>query len=215
MTIFRGYPIYTLHGFLVDGVYSTEFMPQPKRARCGGPRLCGKCNQDVTTKVSQAIYNNEVLKEGTKVNEEQAARETEKTPPELEEALKDFSGEPFIHNGCLGPDVCAKCRAEAEKRGWKGYQSEKFPDTARRLVYEYISNVQYPKSSAGVDLKLDDIYVVFFTYTLGNWKAMVSTRAFDGLYYEVTHNDASSETYLDAYQKINNVVITDHTIPTL
>lgn len=51
------------------------------------------------------------------------------------------------------------------------------------------------------------VYPVWFTYVLGNWKAMVSTSIPDGRYYEVTDNKARGETYVDVYVKTSNTVI--------
>lgn len=52
-----------------------------------------------------------------------------------------------------------------------------------------------------------EIFVVWFSKTLRNWKALISTTLPDGMYYEVTHNGEMNETYLDAYKKFDNVVI--------
>lgn len=57
-------------------------------------------------------------------------------------------------------------------------------------------------------LTLDDIYIVSFTYILGNVKALVSTKLPNNRYYEVTFNKAKNEMYIDAYLKTNNVCIT-------
>lgn len=54
-----------------------------------------------------------------------------------------------------------------------------------------------------------DVYVVTFTKTLQNWKAMVSSTLPDGMYYEVTYNGDKGETYVDAYKKFDNVCIKD------
>ncbi len=51
------------------------------------------------------------------------------------------------------------------------------------------------------------VYVVWWSKTLQNWKALVSTTLPDGMYYEVTHNGDAGETYLDAYKKFDNVVV--------
>ena len=55
----------------------------------------------------------------------------------------------------------------------------------------------------------DDVepYIVWFSKTLQNWKAMLSTDAPDGLYYEVTHNGSKGETYVDTYEKRSNVAL--------
>lgn len=62
-------------------------------------------------------------------------------------------------------------------------------------------------------LDLDDVYVVWFCYILGGWKALVSTTIPDDRYYEVTHkpdhdgSDGPAVTYLDAYTKTSNITI--------
>lgn len=51
------------------------------------------------------------------------------------------------------------------------------------------------------------VYIVWFCYILGGWKALVSTSLPDGMYYEVTHSAVKQETYLDAYKKWDNIKI--------
>lgn len=53
------------------------------------------------------------------------------------------------------------------------------------------------------------VYIVWFCYILGGWKALISTTLPDGMYYEVTHSAVRRETYLDAYKKFDNVKFTD------
>ncbi|USL89090.1 hypothetical protein SEA_CASSEROLE_8 [Arthrobacter phage Casserole] len=60
----------------------------------------------------------------------------------------------------------------------------------------------------GYELSQDEVYIVWFAKTLGNWKALISTDKFNGTYWEVTHNGAKDETYVDRYVKANNVCIT-------
>ena len=57
------------------------------------------------------------------------------------------------------------------------------------------------------EITKDDVYIVWFSKTLQNWKALVSTTISDGMYYEVTYNGDKGETYLDVYKKWENVVI--------
>jgi len=54
-----------------------------------------------------------------------------------------------------------------------------------------------------------DVYIVWFSKTLQNWKALLSTVVPDGMYYEITHNGDKHETYLDAYKKFQNVCYPD------
>jgi hypothetical protein len=69
---------------------------------------------------------------------------------------------------------------------------------ARTLVRE----IHYPDLA-----NLGEVYVVWFSYTLGNWKTLVSANVKDNRYYEVTHNAAENETYVDAYTKVMHTVV--------
>ena len=76
---------------------------------------------------------------------------------------------------------------------------------AMQIVRNYVkSNLE--KTDPGSEF---DIYIVWFTYTLGYWKALISTTLPDGMYYEVTHNHHKKCTYLDAYKKFANMNIPD------
>ena len=55
----------------------------------------------------------------------------------------------------------------------------------------------------------DELYIVWFCKVLGNWKALVSTDAVPGMYWEVTYNGAKKETYVDTYKKAFNDCIPD------
>lgn len=79
---------------------------------------------------------------------------------------------------------------------------------ARQVVYDYVKG-HLEKSEDAVSFLSEDVYIVWFSKTLQNWKALVSTSLPDGMYYEVTHNGDKRETYLDAYRKVENVVIPD------
>ena len=54
-----------------------------------------------------------------------------------------------------------------------------------------------------------NVYVVWQCKILQNWKFLISTSLFDGMYYEVTYNGDKEEWYLDAYKKFENVCIKD------
>lgn len=49
-----------------------------------------------------------------------------------------------------------------------------------------------------------DIYTVWKCKTLQNWKFLISSSLYDGMYYEVTYNGDKEEWYLDAYKKFEN-----------
>lgn len=77
---------------------------------------------------------------------------------------------------------------------------------ARGIVRNYIERVR-DKSDEPVKY---DVYVVWFSKTLQNWKALVSTTLPDGKYYEITYNGDKEECYLDVYTKIDNLKIAEY-----
>ena len=54
---------------------------------------------------------------------------------------------------------------------------------------------------------MEDVYIVWFCYTLKNFKALVSTNRKDKKYFEVTFNELSGKMYIDEYRKTNKVVL--------
>lgn len=55
-----------------------------------------------------------------------------------------------------------------------------------------------------------DVFIVWKSKALQNWKYLISTDLYDGMYYELTFNGDRHEWYLDAYKKIENRVIADY-----
>lgn len=74
-------------------------------------------------------------------------------------------------------------------------ENRSFPEVAQQVVREVLYD--------------DDVnvYVVWFAYTLGNWKALCSTDIPDGRYYEVTYDSDKGVAYLDTYVKIGNLEV--------
>lgn len=63
----------------------------------------------------------------------------------------------------------------------------------------------------GLEIKPEDCFVVWFSKTLQNWKALVSTsKTKIADYAEVTHNGDKKETYVDVYTKVSNRAFADH-----
>ena len=80
---------------------------------------------------------------------------------------------------------------------------DKMLKKAKDVVIDY-----YNDNVEKTDDKLlteDEVFIVWFSKTLQNWKALVSTTISDGMYYEVTYNGDKKETYLDAYKKWENI----------
>lgn len=71
-------------------------------------------------------------------------------------------------------------------------------EQARKIVMEYFNS--HVDKTDNKQITLDDVYVVWFSKTLQNWKALVSTNVSDGQYYEITHNGDKNETYVDVYK---------------
>lgn len=76
-------------------------------------------------------------------------------------------------------------------------------DKAIRLVKEYVER-HLDKSDEKPEY---EVYTVWKCKALQNWKFLLSTSLFDGMYYELTYNGNKDEWYLDAYKKFENVCI--------
>ena len=80
-------------------------------------------------------------------------------------------------------------------------------EKAKQIIVDYFN--ERVEKTDGKQIKIEDVYVVWFCKTLQNWKALLSTNVSDGMYYEVTYNGDKKETYLDAYKKWQNCCIKD------
>ncbi len=78
---------------------------------------------------------------------------------------------------------------------------------ARKIVMDYINT--YVDIQDNKQLTMDDVFVVWFSKTLQNWKALVSTTVVECGYFEITHNGDKGETYVDVYKKWENYKITE------
>ena len=77
-------------------------------------------------------------------------------------------------------------------------------NTAIEIVDKYI--VEHLDKSDGVPEF--DVYIVWKCKILQNWKYLLSTTLFDGMYYELTYNGDREEWYLDAYKKFEHQCLT-------
>ena len=74
---------------------------------------------------------------------------------------------------------------------------------ALEIVRDYI-NKHLDKSDPTPEF---DVYTVWKAKILQNWKYLISSTLYDGMYYELTYNGDKQEWYLDAYKKFENRVI--------
>ena len=95
-----------------------------------------------------------------------------------------------------------------KKKSVEGQKSvDEYTTTAKALVLKNYTEHQVPRGNP--EITLDDLFLVWFTKTLSNWKCLVATIYADGLYYEVTHNGNSQETYVDIYRRLGHSKVSD------
>lgn len=78
-------------------------------------------------------------------------------------------------------------------------------DKAIKIVDKYI--VEHLDATDEVPVTEFAVYIVWKCKALQNWKYLLSSSLFDGMYYELTYNGDKDEWYLDAYKKFENKVI--------
>lgn len=78
------------------------------------------------------------------------------------------------------------------------YTNDEMLDLCKDIVISYIED------NEPVKVTKDNVFIVWFSKTLQNFKALVSTTLSDGMYYELTYNGDKDELYLDAYKKLEN-----------
>lgn len=77
-----------------------------------------------------------------------------------------------------------------------------FLDQCKEIVRDY-ANAHLDKCD-GKEIGTEEVFVVWYCKTLQNAKALLSTKLFDGMYYELTYNGDKNELYLDVYKKFDN-----------
>lgn len=180
---------YTKHGHHVTGTVMTN---KPNAvARCGGPGLCGPCS------IEAAMYK--PYPEGTMLVWDADAHQFHAPQGQL--------GCGFCLDESRKPPVVGVARIEpiASESLYKTGSPENYQTKAIRIVKDHIDKgyIGYSEKPAY------ELFVVWYSKTLQNWKAMVCTTIEDRMYYEVTYNGDKRETYLDAYVKTANVCIPD------
>lgn len=84
-------------------------------------------------------------------------------------------------------------------------KNDEMLDLCKKIVVDYFNeNVE---KTDGLKINDENVFIVWFSKTLQNFKALVSTTISDGMYYELTYNGDKKELYLDAYKKWENRAI--------
>lgn len=77
--------------------------------------------------------------------------------------------------------------------------NQEFIDFAKFEVQEWL-----PRNADNMDgIRADDIFVVWYSKTLQNHKALLGTL-FTNYYFECTFNGDKGEMYMDVYSKLDN-----------
>lgn len=84
-------------------------------------------------------------------------------------------------------------------------EGKTFPEIAKDLVYEQALSLRVQDEHP--TFSRDEVYVVWFAYVLGYWKALCSTSLPDGRYYEVTYHALANVAFVDTYAKTHNVEV--------
>lgn len=84
-------------------------------------------------------------------------------------------------------------------------EGKTFPELAKTIVFDQASALGVHKEHP--TFSRDEVYVVWFAYVLGYWKALCSTSLPDGRYYEVTFHKEKSVAFVDTYRKTHNVEV--------
>ncbi len=74
-------------------------------------------------------------------------------------------------------------------------------DTEAIMIVEEYAAEHLDKSDPETEF---ETYIVWKCKALQNWKYLLSTSLYDGMYYELTYNGDKKEWYLDAYKKFEN-----------
>jgi hypothetical protein len=83
-----------------------------------------------------------------------------------------------------------------------------FGDKARKHVFDYVKT-RLEKTDRHITFSVDEVYIVWACYILGNWKVLISTTLPDQMYYEVTFDNTRQKVYIDAYRKWENIEISE------
>ena len=84
-------------------------------------------------------------------------------------------------------------------------KNDEILNLCKKIVVDYYNENVEKTDNFKIDL--ENVFVVWFSKTLQNFKALVSTTVSDGMYYEITYNGDKNELYLDAYKKWENKCI--------
>ena len=80
---------------------------------------------------------------------------------------------------------------------------------AKLVLLEYLNQWDKVDADPANMYISDDIAVVWSAKVLGNWKAVLFVPDRPGQYFEVTYDGSKKQSYLDVYNKIENILVMD------
>jgi hypothetical protein len=173
---------YTRHGHYMPG--TAKIGPEPiNRSECGGVGMCSSC----TREAELYMDNYGTMGDFKHFQHPQVVTTTDG------QVVKDFTHDMYKFVESV-----------------QGLSAGHAPDPqikAKQIVKDFIDDV-HMREFKGITPGYE-IYVIWFSKVLKNWKALISTNLEDEMHYEVTYNGEKHETYLDAYKKRKNIVIPD------
>lgn len=84
--------------------------------------------------------------------------------------------------------------------------SYKFMIACKNMIIDYFTKHK-DTTDKEIEMKIEDVFVVWTCKALQNNKTLLSTTMPDGLYYEITYNGDKHEAYVDVYKKWENYVV--------
>lgn len=103
-------------------------------------------------------------------------------------------------------DISVTCKPTQKSDSQQSGGVDRFLITAKELT---VKNYNDHRKDGRAEIVYSEVFVVWFSKTIGNWKALCATTRPDGLYYEITHNGYAHETYVDVYKKIGKAIYKD------
>lgn len=95
--------------------------------------------------------------------------------------------------------------AQPDKPNKDIHDPDRFLMMAKRMA---VDNYNKSRDAArSPELTMDAVYIVWFSKTLGNWKAIVASPIIKALIWEIAYNAHRKECYIEVYKKLNSVKV--------
>ena len=103
------------------------------------------------------------------------------------------------------PFITPSPMAMRPKPARRGPDPDRFLQTAKQLVTDNYNRTR--NATQFPELGTDAFHVVWFTKTMGHWKAVVESQQAARLSWTVTYNDDLNEAYIIVWKKLTMVKV--------